>query len=268
MNSKVKRVICLSHSKDVDGLCSAAIVKMVQGGETVLSDYNDLIEKLAEIDDVEKLYVCDLGLNHKNQDDFLRHMSRLSKKGEVEYIDHHPLAEEFKEKIESAGVKLTHSTEESCSILVFKRFQHEVSKITSMIAAFGAIGDFMDFRPIASEIIEGFDRLFLLFETTVLSHAIAKKNKDRDTLVEFVTRLSEGELPHMMNKVIEYAAQHASTVSEIMIQVQKNGKTMKNLSFIRTDQGPLGSVASLLLGAFGLSVGIALKSEALKVHSL
>ncbi len=256
-----KNIICISHVKDTDGICSAAIVKMARKANIMLADYGDLSETLAQAGNPDELYICDLGLSEKTFGDFLEHTSRIARRGSVEYIDHHPLKEEFRKKIEASGVKVMHSTDEACAVLTYLRFRENIPRKASVLAAFGAIGDHMDFRPEASTIIENHDRLFLLFEATILSHALAIMTKNRSSLPQLVQTLSERKLPHQIDKLVRYAAKQASVVSKLASKIERDGKKMSNLAWAWSDQSAGGTVANLLLGAFDASVGVALRKE-------
>ena len=93
--TKKAKVICLSHKEDADGISSAALIRQAFGGDTVLVDYPGQMEALQKIASDEKLktlFICDLGLSKKNQDEFVGLMKILRKnKVSVTYIDHHDI---------------------------------------------------------------------------------------------------------------------------------------------------------------------------------
>jgi len=92
---KKTKVICLSHKEDADGISSAALIKEAFGGDTLLEDYPGLMGALNKIKNDKKLkslFICDLGLSKKNQDEFVEIISELRKnKVSVTYIDHHDI---------------------------------------------------------------------------------------------------------------------------------------------------------------------------------
>ena len=93
--SKRTKVICLSHKEDADGISSAALIREAFGGDSVLVDYPGQMDALESIKNDEKLktlFICDLGLSNRNQDDFVRILGELRKKKvSITYIDHHDL---------------------------------------------------------------------------------------------------------------------------------------------------------------------------------
>ena len=81
--SKRTRVVCLSHQEDADGISSAALIKEAFGGVSVLTDYPaqmEELEKIASDEKVKTLFICDLGLSKRNQDQFVEILTELRKK--------------------------------------------------------------------------------------------------------------------------------------------------------------------------------------------
>ena len=77
------KIVCLSHKEDADGISSAALIKEAFGGISVLVDYPGQMEALEEIasdEKLKKLYICDLGLSKKNQDQFVEIIAGLRKR--------------------------------------------------------------------------------------------------------------------------------------------------------------------------------------------
>ena len=89
------KTICISHKEDCDGISSAALIRQAFGGDTILVDYPGQMDALKQVVDDEKLkslYICDLGLSKKTQDEFIEILSTLRKnKVSVTYIDHHDI---------------------------------------------------------------------------------------------------------------------------------------------------------------------------------
>src|SRR3712207_8404101 len=85
----------ISHKEDVDGICSAALIKAAfDVSKVILADYANLISRLEKVaamfDKIERLFICDLGLSKKNEQKFIELLQRIASTGaEVVYIDHH-----------------------------------------------------------------------------------------------------------------------------------------------------------------------------------
>src|ERR1044072_2867226 len=113
--------ICISHKEDVDGLSSAILISSVfKKVSVVLVDYANLVNKLEKLiknllpisKGYNRIFICDLGLNKKNQNKFISSLGKMISLGyKVTYIDHHDLEEEAKKEIKKTGVNLIHSTE-------------------------------------------------------------------------------------------------------------------------------------------------------------
>ena len=87
------KVICISHKEDCDGISSAALIRQAFGGDAILVDYPGQMDALQQVvldEKLKSLYICDLGLSKKTQDEFIDIMTTLRKnKVAVTYIDHH-----------------------------------------------------------------------------------------------------------------------------------------------------------------------------------
>src|SRR5688500_3229093 len=98
--------ICISHKEDVDGLSSAILINSVfKKVSIVLVDYANLVNKLEKMiknlvpvtKGYNRIFICDLGLNKKNQHRFISILCKMVNLGyKVIYIDHHDLEEEAK----------------------------------------------------------------------------------------------------------------------------------------------------------------------------
>ena len=112
MVSKIKKskIVCVSHKEDADGISSAALIKQAFGGETILVDYPgmmDSMEPLRTDQKLKELYICDVGLNKKNESDFVELLTQLRKRSvKVAYIDHHDLDKKIIKQLEKIKVKV------------------------------------------------------------------------------------------------------------------------------------------------------------------
>ena len=84
------KIVCVSHEEDADGICSAALIKQAFGGETILVDYPgmmDSMEPLRNDETLKDVFICDLGLNKKNELEFVELLLTLRKrKVKVTYL--------------------------------------------------------------------------------------------------------------------------------------------------------------------------------------
>jgi RecJ-like exonuclease len=259
------KIICVSHKEDADGISSAALIKQAFGGDSVLVDYPgmvDALELLRNDKKLKKLFICDLGLNKQINDNFVELLTELRKKRvSVTYIDHHDIDSKVITKLKKIKVKLIHDISECASVLVYNTFKKKLSEHSSFIAACGAITDYMEHKPVASKLLQMYDRQFALVNATVLTYNIVGHQKDPDYLLYLVDELSESKFPHQIPNTFEFAQIQVGKLAEIMSTVRKSMKVSKNIAHMEVlDSGASGAV-NFVLGFSGKDVGIAYKER-------
>ncbi len=259
------KVVCLSHKEDADGISSAALIREAFGGDAVLVDYPGQMEALQQLTNDQKLktlFICDLGLSKKNQDEFVQILSDLRKrKVTITYIDHHDIDPKIFKQLKKIGVKMIHNVKECTSVLVYDKFKTKLSDHAAFIAACAAITDYMEDRPLGSKLLQLFDRQFALISATVLTYNIVGHQKDPDYLLYLVEELSESKYPHDIPNTYEFAQIQVEKLSKIIAKVKKDMKTMKNFGYMElSDSGASGAV-NFVLGLSGKDVGVAYKER-------
>jgi len=262
---KKTKVICISHKEDADGISSAALIKEAFGGETVLEDYPGMMDALKKINQDEKLktlFICDLGLSKKNQDEFVEILSEMRKKKvSITYIDHHDMDKTIIKKLQRLKVKLIHDTNECTSVLAYDSFKSKLSEHASFIAACAAVTDYMEDRPMGTKLLQIYDRQFVLVNATVLTFNIVGHQKDLDYLLYLVDELSESKFPHEIPNTFEFAQIQVGKLASMIGKVKKSMKLMKNLAYTEIlDSGASGAV-NFVLGLSGKDVGVAYKER-------
>ena len=265
IESSRTKTICVSHKEDADGISSAALINQVFGSNSILVDYPgmmDALELLRNDDTLKKLIICDLGLNKQNTGPFVDLLAELIKKRvSVTYIDHHYLDSKIITKLKKIKVKLIHNTSECASVLVYDTFKKKLSEHSTFIAACGAITDYMENKPIASKLLQMYDRQFALINATVLTYNIVGHQKDPDYLLYLVEELSESKFPHEIPNSYEFAQIQVTKLAAIMSTVRKSMKISKNIAHMEVlDSGASGAV-NFVLGFSGKDVGIAYKER-------
>ena len=262
---KKLKLVCLSHKEDTDGISSAALIRQAFGGDTVLVDYPsqmEALEKIASDDKLKTLFICDLGLSKKNQDEFVQILTKLRKHHvSITYIDHHPIDSKIRKQLEKISVKMIHDVNECTSVLVYTKFKSKLNDHAIFVAACAAITDYMDDRPIGSKLLQMFDRQFALISATVLTYNIVGHQKDPDYLLYLVEELTESKYPHEIPNTYEFAQIQVEKLAQIMAKVKKGMKTMKNLAYMElSDSGASGAV-NFVLGFSDKDVGVAFKER-------
>ena len=259
------KTICVSHKEDADGISSAALINQVFGSDSILVDYPgmmDALELLRNDQSLKKLFICDLGLNKQNTEPFVSLLAELIKKRiSVTYIDHHDLDSKIIAKLKKIKVKLIHNTAECTAVLVYDTFRKKLPEHSSFIATCAAITDYMEERPIATKLLQMYDRQFALISATVLTYNIVGHQKDLDYLLYLVDELSESKYPHEIPNAFEFAQIQVGKLAEMISKVKKSMKILKNLAYMEmVDSGASGAV-NFVLGLSGKDVGIAYKER-------
>ncbi len=168
------KVICISHKEDNDGISSAALIRQAFGGDAILVDYPGQMEAFQQVvqdDKLKSLYICDLGLSKKTQDEFIDILTTLRKnKVTVTYIDHHDIDPNVVKSLEKIKVKVIHDTNECTAVQVYNAFKSKLNDHASFVATCAAITDYMEDRPIGSKLLQIYDRQFALINANCRSY--------------------------------------------------------------------------------------------------
>lgn len=256
------RFVCISHRKDVDGLGAAAIVAASTQASIVLSDYDDLIANMKEAPEgIDGLLLCDLGTDNADLGDFLSEARRVTASATFTYIDHHAMSTTTRNKLRRAGVRLVHDEKECSSVLAYKTFEKSLPPSARKIALYGAVTDYMDDSPLSKKMMEQFDRQMVLLEATMLSYALGRRAGTPGFAERIVSELADMKQPHEMEGVPEAAEEQLAEMTALADEVKAGGKKQGRLAYMMTDQYSTGNVAKLLIGAFGVPLGVALKEK-------
>ena len=259
------KVICISHKEDNDGISSAALIRQAFGGDAILVDYPGQMDALNQVvldKKLKSLYICDLGLSKKTQDEFIDIMTTLRKnKVAVTYIDHHDIDPAVVKSLKKIKVKVIHNIHECTAVLVYDAFKSKLDDHASFIATCAAITDYMEDRPIGSKLLQIYDRQFALISATVMTYNIVGHQKEPDYLLYLVEELADSKFPHDIPNSFEFAQIQVEKLSRMIAKVKKGMKTMKNLGYMEIlDAGASGAV-NFVMGLSGKDVGIAYKER-------
>ena len=245
--SKRTKVICISHKEDADGISSAALIRQAFGGDAILVDYPGQMEALNQVvldDKLKSLYICDLGLSKKTQDEFVDVMTTLRKNNvSVTYIDHHDIDPAVVKSLQKIKVKVIHDINECTTVQVYNAFKSKLNDHATFVATCAAITDYMEDRPIGSKLLQIYDRQFALISATVLTYNIVGHQKEPDYLLYLVEELADSKFPHDIPNTFEFAQIQVEKLSQMIAKVKKGMKTMKNLGYMEIlDAGASGAV--------------------------
>jgi len=259
------KVVCISHKEDNDGISSAALIRQAFGGDAILVDYPGQMEALNQVvldKKLKSLYICDLGLSKKTQDEFIDIMTTLRKnKVAVTYIDHHDIDPTVVKSLKKIKVKVIHNIHECTAVLVYDAFKSKLNDHASFIATCAAITDYMEDRPLGSKLLQIYDRQFALISATVMTYNIVGHQKEPDYLLYLVEELADSKFPHDIPNSFEFAQIQVEKLSRMIAKVKKGMKTMKNLGYMEIlDAGASGAV-NFVMGLSGKDVGVAYKER-------
>jgi len=263
--SKKTKVICISHKEDCDGISSAALIRQAFGGDAILVDYPGQMEALNQVvldEKLKSLFICDLGLSKKTQDEFIDLMTRLRKnKVSVTYIDHHDIDPTVVNALEKIKVKVIHDINECTTVQVYNAYKSKLNDHASFVATCAAITDYMEDRPLGSKLLQIYDRQFALISATVMTYNIVGHQREPDYLQYLVEELADSKFPHDIPNTYEFAQIQVEKLSQMIAKVKKGMKTMTNLGHMEIlDSGASGAV-NFVMGLSGKDVGIAYKER-------
>jgi len=259
------KIICISHKEDCDGISSAALIRQAFGGDAILVDYPGQMEALNQVvldEKLKSLFICDLGLSKKTQDEFIDIMTTLRRnKVSITYIDHHDIDPDVIKALNKIKVKVIHDINECTAVLTYTAFKSKLNDHASFVAACAAITDYMETRPIGSKLLQIYDRQFALISATVLTYNIVGHQKEPDYLLYLVEELAESKFPHAIPNTFEFAQIQVEKLSQMIAKVKQGMKTMKNLGYMEIlDAGASGAV-NFVMGLSGKDVGVAYKER-------
>jgi single-stranded-DNA-specific exonuclease len=250
--------VCISHKEDVDGICSATLVKSAFDiSKVILVDYANLISKLEKVvampENIEQLFICDLGLSKKNEQKFVQLLEKMATAGtEVIYIDHHDISKDTVQVLKKIGISLIHTIEECTSIQVYTKYKKKLPEHATFFAAMGAITDYMENKPLASVIVSRFDRQFLMLESTALSYMISANQHDDGFLAKAVETLAKTKYPHDIKGGFDIAEKYAKKVANAVESIQKSVVKLDNIAYTpSTIELSSSMVVNFVLGASG-----------------
>lgn len=257
----------LAHG-DCDGVCSAAIVKMVYPeAEVRFTNPSRLLKELKRVEEADGLIICDVALNEGEWLQVFEEVRRVSLGFEAAYIDHHPLPMDFPGKFD-LGVRFYHSERVSASELTYTVFKERIDdprrEWAAVVATYGAISDYTEDTPPASEVLNAFDRRVLYLESGLLTEAlIFKRESDFKKMV--VEKLAEGVQPSQIAELPKYAIEALRLEYEVYEYVRRYTRRVGDVAVVTglPYRGFLGKAAVYSAHISNARVGcaVALKGE-------
>ncbi|MDG6990892.1 MAG: hypothetical protein JRM99_05665 [Nitrososphaerota archaeon] len=250
---------CVSHSRDVDGISSAAMVAAATGAGLLLSDYPVLIRDLRRVPkDAKRFVLCDMGVDAADPGPFLKALGAVASRSKVTYIDHHFISEDTEKRIRELGVEYVHDESECASMLTYSRFREDLPEGAWRVALLGAVTDGMDSSPMASRLMETTDRLHVLAEAGLLSNAVMANRGRPGFAYSVAGALSRMEEPHRVRGVEAAALRQLTSTKDLARLVRSRARKLGGFAYVVVPPAASGNAADLVPGEAGVEVGVSL----------
>ena len=121
----------MHHAELEEGLKYPREIANVLGCDSMLVDYPGQMEALNQVvldEKLKTLFICDLGLSKKTQDEFIDILTRLRKnKVSVTYIDHHDIDPTVVTSLKKIKVKVIHDINECTTVQVYNAYKSKLN---------------------------------------------------------------------------------------------------------------------------------------------
>ena len=249
-------------------MSAALLQKALKVKNIFLADYPSLLNVLDIVISIcsknkkfSRVFICDLGLNKKNQDLFIEKLQVLiSNNVQIVYIDHHYLEDQLKDTLKKIGVRLIHNIEECTSVQIYYLCKNKLNSKYSFYASAAALTDYMESKPMASIMVSKYDRTFLMLESCFLSYIISSSQKNIDFLKYVSKSISIFKLPHEIKNGFYLVKQFSDKISNALDVIEPQIIKMNNIAYLQHDLDLASSmIVNFVLGLSGKQVGIAFK---------
>ncbi len=241
---------------DADGLCAGALALAAHPNAHIFFTHPyGLAEDLAIAEDADTVIVCDIALSETHLTQILQMFSAIADRGNLFYIDHHPLPEGISGK-ELPG-NFFHRLGSSASELVYSLFQSKLDPLHTRIAIYGAVGDYLDGTPLIRRLLERWDKRTIYFETGILIQGIEGRKRDYELKRSVVSNLANNIPPSFDERLVNLAVKNTHreeiAIKELRERVQVKGE----IAYILDFPFSLGKAATYVRGLTDKLVGVA-----------
>ncbi|MEM2415355.1 MAG: DHHA1 domain-containing protein [Thermoproteota archaeon] len=248
--------IILAHG-DCDGICSASLaLSAKKNAKLVFTNPANLLSELKSIHE-ENIIIVDIALTPKHRKEIVSELRRLGSRGEVIYLDHHPLPPGL--SLRKLPVKTVSGSKGACaSELTYIFFEKDIDPEMSRVAVYGAIGDYSDNTPRIQHLLKKWDKRELYLESGILVAALeGVKKGDFDFKRGLVNYLSKNKLPSSDRNLVEIALREAERDEQMRHVVKNMVKTHGRVSYVVNVEWSLGKAATYARAYGNTIVGVA-----------
>ncbi|MEM3712799.1 MAG: DHHA1 domain-containing protein [Thermoproteota archaeon] len=248
--------VILAHG-DCDGVCSASLAAAVKKNvEIIFTNPANLLSELKSIDE-GNIIIVDIAITTKHKNEIVSELKRLRSRGEVIYLDHHPLPPGL--SFRKLPAKTVIGSKGACaSELTYVFFEKELDLEMSRVAIYGAIGDYSDNTSRIKDLLMKWDKRELYLEAGILVAALeGVKKRDFDFKRNLVQSLSENRPPSSDRNLVEIALRESER-DEKMRQIVKNSvEKHGKVAYVINIEWSLGKAATYARAYADALVGVA-----------
>lgn len=245
---------------DTDGVCSAAIaLNSFPGSEVWFTHPVGLLPDLRKIE-ANRIIICDLAISERDKADVFEEFGKKSSKGELIYIDHHPLPLDTL----ASDIPVTHIARDLTKSSAELTYSYLGKENVKLLALFGAIADYIDETDFIRKNLDHYDIRTVYLETGILSQAIAYQGrKDYNFKRTLVKKLASGLIPSHSPEIVKKAIMATKREWETIDLVKKSCKIMDGIGIV--SNVPRGfsptKAAKLALGITGLKMCLSTRTK-------
>ncbi len=157
------KTVILTHA-DADGICAGAISKSMFPKASVF--FTKPVSFLKDLEDArgDRFVISDIALNKRDAPQVI---DLMAKKGEVIYLDHHPIPPNMSLEEINKICTYVHNEEQSASEIAYMYFEKEIPRERIWAAIYGGIADYTE-TDFIRERMRNWDIRALYFEVSTL----------------------------------------------------------------------------------------------------
>lgn len=248
--------IILAHG-DCDGVCSASLALSAnRDSKIIFTNPAGLLSELKSIE-TANIIIMDIALTPKHKDEILSEFKRLSSKGRIIFLDHHPPPSGLNMK--EISLETVRGSKGACaSELAYTYFKDMLEPEMSRVAIYGAIGDYSDNTPGVRELLKKWDKRELYLEAGILVAALEGiRKRDFNFKRNLVTYLSENRLPSLDKNLVEIAIRESENDEKMRHVVKRLVEIYGKVAYVINVEWGLGKAATYARAYGNTLVGVA-----------
>lgn len=249
----------LTHG-DTDGVCSGALVSArYPKAEVWFTHPAGLLNDLKDLD-AGITIICDVAISEKDRDEIFSKFQHISSRGELIYIDHHPLPLNTVSG-DLPCTKVIRNKTKSTSELTYRLFQSYIDKDLKRVALFGAISDYCDETKFVHEELEIYDKRTIYLESGLLSQCLGEAKRDHNFKRKLVRKLARRVMPSTIDKVVKMAINATKKEWRVYNKFHEKVEIIEDIAIVRDLPEGVSTtkVAKFAMGATERKVGMGIK---------